>query len=89
MKLFLNVCALVLVGGFAAGTLPAFADAAADAARDEARAQADNNRAQEQTSKGHPFRAGRAAKKAERASERAAKEQAKYNKEAGNSNQGK
>ncbi len=33
MKLFLNVCALVLVGGFAAGTLPAFADAAADAAR--------------------------------------------------------
>ena len=42
MKPFLSVCALVLVGGFAAGTLPAFADAAADAARDEARAQADN-----------------------------------------------
>lgn len=52
-------------------------DIAADEAKQQAKAAADNEKAQKEVSKGHSFRAGRAAKKAEKAEKKAEEDQAK------------
>lgn len=61
-----------------AAAYPAVAkDIAADEAKQQAKAAADNEKAQKEVSKGHAFRAGRAAKKAEKAEKKAQEDQNK------------
>ncbi len=73
------LCSLLgLIGTSAMNTYPATAkDVAADEAKQEARAASETNKANNAVSKGHSFRAGRAAKKAEKAQKNAAEDQAK------------
>ncbi|CAN5641995.1 hypothetical protein BH10CYA1_BH10CYA1_13900 [soil metagenome] len=64
--------------GMLGATYPAVAkDLAADEAKQQARAAADKEKAEKQVSKGHAFRAGRAAKKAEKAAKKADEDQSK------------
>ncbi|MBU6454888.1 MAG: hypothetical protein KGS72_24175 [Cyanobacteria bacterium REEB67] len=77
MKKTATLSALGLIACVSLNGLPVFADAAADAAKEQAEAQADSNKAREQAAKGHPLRAGRAAKKAKKAQEKAEKDMAK------------
>lgn len=72
----------ILVLGFALSMLStAYSagakDIAADQAKQQAKAAADNEKAQKEVSKGHAFRAGRAAKKAEKAEKKAEEDQNK------------
>jgi hypothetical protein len=62
MKLTAMLCALV-----ASTSLFTVVPAFADLQKDEAKAAADTNKANSQVAKGHSLRAGRAAKKAEKA----------------------
>jgi hypothetical protein len=62
MKLTAMLCALV-----ASTSLLTVVPAFADLQKDEAKAAADTNKANSQVAKGHSLRAGRAAKKAEKA----------------------
>jgi hypothetical protein len=78
MKKIVTLCALAsLLGGYFLTALPVLADPAADAAKNSAKAAAETNQANQDVAKGHPFRAGRAARKAQRDQERAAKDAAK------------
>jgi hypothetical protein len=74
MKLTAIICALVASTSLLTA-VPAFAkDAAADLQKDEAKAASDRNKVNKQVAKGHTFRAGRAAKKAEKAEEKVDKD---------------
>jgi hypothetical protein len=66
MKLSAIFCALVASTSLFT-VVPAFAG---DLQKDEAKAAADTNKANSQVAKGHSLRAGRAAKKAEKAQEK-------------------
>jgi hypothetical protein len=78
MKKIVTLCALAsLIGGYTITALPVWADAASDAAKAAAKAAAEQNQANQDVAKGHPFRAGRAAKRAQRDQERAARDAAK------------
>jgi len=70
MKLSAMFCALVASTSLFT-VVPAFAG---DLQKDEAKAAADTNKANSQVAKGHSLRAGRAAKKAEKAEEKVNKD---------------
>ncbi|MBS1956409.1 MAG: hypothetical protein JST89_19640 [Cyanobacteria bacterium SZAS-4] len=78
MKLNKFVVLCFTLSMFATPAYPVVAkDLAADEAKQQAKAAADNEKAQKEVSKGHSFRAGRAAKKAEKAEKKAEEDQNK------------